>query len=101
MTGHRSLAPTRRALFLRIVEDYVKNPHPVAWRLYFLESHFPPHKLDTALRWLISNGLTGAKFLNWFSAECHNSDLEMHRKLLEVVDNAPLERVIAGKNFKP
>lgn len=89
----------RRTLYFKVIDGYSKL-HLIAQRLHFLEDHFPPDKIDTALKWLVSNRLVHAKFVEWFKIECHNSDLEMHRKLLQVVDNAPLGKVIAGRNFK-
>lgn len=93
------IPPQRRELYLRIWDNYPKF-HLITWRLHFIDGHFPPDKIDRALKWLIANRHTGAAFVRWFSIECKNSDLEMHRKLLEVVNNQGLERVIAGKNFK-
>jgi hypothetical protein len=93
------IPPRRRELYLKIVDmsvDYSLITH----RLHFLDNHFPPHKLDAALEWLVANKITGQKFITWFKEECQYSDLEMHRRLLRVVDNAPLDRVVAGKNFK-
>ena len=94
------LSPERRSLYLRIVDTFSGNPHPITMHLFFLEDHFPPDKTDSALKWLIKNNCTGAKFVTWFHTECQNSDLIMHRKLLEVVNNESVDRIIAGKNFK-
>jgi hypothetical protein len=94
------MSPERREMFLRLVDTMRPPAHEVSWRLHFLDNHFPPDKLDRALRWLIKNDLVGKKFVMWFKSECKNSDLEMHRYLLRVVDNDSLGPVIAGKNFK-
>lgn len=89
----------RRDLCFKIIEI---EPliHPVCQRLYFLDQHFPLEKLDAALRWLIDNGLTGRKFLAWYQAACKGSDLELHRTLLSVVDNAKLAPIVSGRNFR-
>lgn len=94
------LSPIRRDLYLRIVENKRDNVHPITMRLFFIEDHFPTDKIESALRWLIKNNYTGNSFVSWFSSECQNSDLIMHKKLLEVVNNENITRVIAGKNFK-
>lgn len=91
--------PKQRELYLRILDGY-QPIHLVTHRLHFLDSHFPPAKIEAALKWLISNGYTGQKFVLWFGQSCKNSDLEMHRILLMVVDNAKLLPVVAGRNFK-
>lgn len=57
-------------------------------------------KLDRALQWLVSNGITGIHFISWFKGECKGSDLEMHRLLLAGLDNSALKPIIAGRNFK-
>ncbi len=89
----------RRELYFRVIDNY-PNVHAITFRLHFLDNHFPPNKLDRALAWLVLNGISGTKFLDWFKVECKSSDLEMHRLLVSVVDNADLKPVIAGRNFK-
>lgn len=93
------MSPQRRELFLRVINDYAEF-HVITNRLYFLDQHFPPHQVDRALAWLILSGTIGRKFVTWFSDECHNSDLEMHRTLLAIIANKDKERLIAGRNFK-
>lgn len=93
------MTPLRRELFMRILNDEIEI-HPIAMRLQFLQDHFPPDKLDSALRWLINNNLVGKRFVAWFQHVCRSSDLELHRLLLAVMANAKLAPVIAGKNFK-
>lgn len=94
------LTPVRRDLYLRIVESKKDNVHPITMRLFFIEDHFPTEKVESALKWLIKNNYTGSKFVSWFNSECQGSDLIMHRKLLEIVNNEDVTKVIAGKNFK-
>lgn len=90
----------RRQAYLRILND-VKDFHPITNRLYFLDDHFPLDKLDVALQWLIDNRIIGRQFLMWFEQECQNSDLEMHRKLLTIVDNIKaIPMIVAHKNFR-
>ena len=93
------LGPRRRELFFRIIDNY-SDLHAITWRLHFLNSHFPPHQLDVALGWLVSNNVTGRNFVSWFKVQCQNSDLEMQRKLLEVVSNSGLVPIVVGKNFR-
>lgn len=99
MSDPHAIPPHRRELYLRILDNY-RDFHPITSRFYFLDDHFPPQQLDKALRWLIKNDLVGIRFLNWFKHICSNSDLEMHRNLLAVVNNQELPAVVAGKNFK-
>lgn len=89
----------RRELFMRIIDNEVEI-HPIAMRLHYLSDHFNPHKLDSALKWLVKNNAVGKRFVMWFNHVCSGSDLEMVRVLNAVVDNAKLAPVIAGKNFK-
>lgn len=99
MSAEMQMDNRTRDLLLKIVDNH-PDIHPVALRLHFLFDHFPPDKLNTALMWLINNRYTGFSFVSWFKSECKNSDLEMHRLLLSIVDNLQLGRVVAGKNFK-
>lgn len=89
----------RRDLYFKII-DGLSPPHPVAQRLFFLDDHFPPHKLDRALEWLVSHQIVGVWFVRWHKEVCANSDLEMHKILLGIVDNVLIGPVIAGKDFK-
>ena len=94
------ISTERRNLFLRIVDNYPAVDE-IALRLHFLDNHFPPQLLDSALKWLIANRVTGRKFVYWFKEDRMGSDLEVHRFLLRVVENQKgTLHVIAGKNFK-
>jgi hypothetical protein len=93
------IPPHRREIYFRIINGE-QDFHPITLRLHFLNDHFPIDKLDRALKWLIAHNIVGKLFVNWFRMQCHNSDLEMHSRLLRVVDNMPLAPIIAGKNFK-
>jgi hypothetical protein len=89
----------RREMYFKIIDNY-PNFHLITLRLYFLDSHFPPLKLDSALRWLLNARLTGYNFIGWWTNVCKGSDLEMHRILLAILDKMPIASVIAGRNFK-
>jgi hypothetical protein len=93
------MGPVRRDLYFKIIEteDLV---HPISTRLHFLGNHFPPPKLDAALRWLVFHGYTGKNFMTWWQFQCQASDLEMHRFLLMAVDTKILVPVVANKNFR-
>jgi len=93
------IPPRRRELYFQIINGE-QAFDPITLRLHFLNDRFPADKLDRALEWLIKNRIVGKAFIKWVHLDCHNSDLEMHRKLLTVVDNAPSGRVIGGKNFR-
>lgn len=93
------IPPHRRELYFRIINGE-PDFHPITLRLHFLNDHFPVDKLDRALKWLVKNNVVGKIFLNWVRTQCNNSDLEMHSKLLAVVDNSQMLPLIAGKNFK-
>lgn len=94
-----AIPPYRRELYLRIIND-VEDFHLITQRLYFLDDHFPPAKLDHALAWLIASNFVGKSFENWFKIVCKASDLEMHRILISVLANLAPDRLVAGKNFK-
>lgn len=89
----------RRELFFRILDNR-QDIHPITMRFHFLSEHFPQHKLDHALQWLVANDVIGVKFIKWFKQECRGSDLQMHERLLRIVDNEPVPAIIAGKNFR-
>lgn len=96
------IPPHRKQIYFRIIDNVsAQNLHPITLRLHFLEEHFPPNKLDEALIWLVKNNVTGLRFINWFNHQCKSSDLEMHARLIAIVDNNRIiERPIAGKTFK-
>jgi hypothetical protein len=89
----------RRELYFRVI-DHWPDIHPITLRLHFLDNHFPLTKIDAALKWLVSNNLIGKRFVLWFQQACSNSDLEMHRILLSIVDNLDQVKIVAGKNFR-
>jgi hypothetical protein len=93
------MSDKQRQLYFRIIDNR-KDIHPIALRLYFLAEYFPPHKLDSALAWLVRNKITGEEFIKWHAVACMGSDLQMHKALLNVVDNFDPEAIIAGKNFR-
>jgi hypothetical protein len=94
------LSAQRRELCLRVIDGHYANLEVITNRLFFLDNHFPPRKVERALAWLILSGNVGAKFIRWFQDECQSSDLEMHRLLLSIITNKDKEQIVAGKNFK-
>jgi hypothetical protein len=93
------LSQARRKLFLTIWAGHA-DTHSITTRFHYLDCHFPPAKLDAALSWLVRNRLTGQRFVEFVRHDCHNSNLEMHRKLLEKVDNqTDYIRIRYGKDF--
>lgn len=84
---------------MRILDGQV-DIHPITMRLHYLDDHFPPHLLPAALKWLMANNIVGQSFVRWFKFICSNSDLEMHRILLAVVQNAAAAPLFANKNFR-
>lgn len=97
--GWDSMPAIRRELYFRIIDGH-PNLHAIGHRLHFLDEHFPPEKLQPALVWLVANNITGQVFINWFNQVCKQSDLEMHRLLISIVNNEAIGAVVAGKNFK-
>lgn len=93
------MSEKRRELYFKII-DHARDIHPITLRLHFLDNHFPLEKLDLALGWLVQHNYTGRSFLLWFEHVCKNSDLEMHRILLSIVEKAGLTHIVAGKNFR-
>jgi len=94
------ISPVRRESYFRIINNEA-DFHPITYRLHYLNMHFPDSKLDLALSWLVKNNVVGQVFLNWFKVQCSNSDLEMHSRLLTIVDNSKgFLPIVAGKNFK-
>lgn len=93
------IPPHRRELYYRIINGE-RDFHPITLRLHFLNDHFPPDKIDRALTWLVKYNVVGKAFISWFRMQCHASDLEMHSRLLTVVENVKNITPVAGKNFK-
>lgn len=89
----------RKQLYFRVIDNYFVD-HIVLYRMFFLDEHFPPYKLDRALAWLIAAGYTGKAFADWWKYTCRGSDLELHRTLLAELDKVDLMPIVAGKNFK-
>ena len=79
------MSPKLRELYLSVWGG-VSPPHGVTARLHYLDTHFPRLKLEAALKWLVRNKLTGQRFVDWIEMECFGSQLEMHRKLLQMVE---------------
>ena len=98
-SSFKNIPEHRRELYFRVIND-LEDFHPITLRLFFLDDHFPLHKLDSALQWLIANGFVGKQFMGWFKTVCQSSDLEMHRLLLAIVDNLQLAPIIIGRNFR-
>lgn len=92
-----SMTKERRTLLLRIWAGY-RPVHDVTMPLYHLDTHFPQAAVDDALRALIRSGLTGAYFVAWFREDCKNSYLEMHRKLVSMLEKMPERSMFAGKD---
>lgn len=95
------MTPETRFKYLRVVGDH-PDRHAIAHRLHYLDCHFPEHKLDAAITWLIRANLTGARFVQWVDGELHGSNLELHRELLKRIEhsNEKLRQIMAGRDFR-
>ncbi len=75
--------------------------HPVTSPLFYLDTHFPREKLDSALIWLIKNGLVGERFVALIHEQCAGSNLELLRYLLQKVEKtADLRPLVAHKDVR-
>lgn len=74
--------------------------------LHYLDLHFPRSALLPALYYLTRNGLTGAKFMEWYRDKCGGTRPGLHSELLVAIkfdaDSVDARRLklIAGKNFQ-
>jgi len=92
-----TMSDKRRAAFLKVWDGY-EPVHLVTNALYYIYSHFPEDKIDSALAWLIKNKKTGTQFVAfWY--ECGGSNLNLHAKLLSILANEKI-RIVAGRTFR-
>ena len=93
-----NMSPKLRSLYLNIWAG-LAPPHGVTSRLHYLDTFFPRHKLESALKWLVRNKITGQRFVDWIETDCFGSQLEMHRKLLQIVEKERYMRVLTNKDL--
>lgn len=74
--------------------------HDVTEKLHYLDSFFPRAKLEEALRYLVKNKLVGDSFVQWWMGDCHGSNLEMHRVLIQKVERERRTRALTQKDLK-
>lgn len=55
--------------------------HDLAYFLEYTALHLPERMIVPALQWLVSNGLTGSRFLEFVDGTCGRSGLELIRHL--------------------
>jgi hypothetical protein len=99
MQAYPRMSQERRKLYLSIWAGY-EDTHSITTRFHYLDAHFPDEKLNAALNWLLRNQLTGKRFVEFVRAECFNSNLELHRKLLEKINVEKGVRILYGKDFR-
>lgn len=94
------LTDEMRRLYLKVWAGH-EPKHVIASRLHYLDCHFPGDKLKPAIRWLIQNGLTGARFVEFVNQDCSGSNLELHRMLLAILyrEHKKAVHILAGKDF--
>jgi hypothetical protein len=94
------MPPKLRTLYLAVWNG-LNPPHAVTTKLHYLDAFFPRTKLEAALKYLIKNQLTGAKFVEWYADTCSGSDLEMHRELMKQVERTRIRRALtAAKDLR-
>ncbi len=91
----------RRTLYFRVI-DGSGQIETIGERLGFLDVHFPKELLDVALKWLIDHKFTGDNFMYFWRGTCGGSDLELHRRLLQVITKERNKALplFAAKNFR-
>lgn len=87
----------RRSLLLKIWAGHAPI-HDITFPLFQLNANFPKRALDDALRVLVKRGIVGMNFVVWFNVDCKKSYLEMHRKLVSMLEKAPVRALVAGKD---
>lgn len=89
-----------KRLYFRVLGNSAEL-QKIAERLEWLTFHFPSGKLESALEWLIRNGQTGKRFLDFVQFECASSNLELQRRLLmELEKTKEYRRLHAVKDFR-
>lgn len=95
--NYPKIPPHRRELMLKIWAAYLPM-HAVLQPLCFLDMHMHPEAFDLSMKWLIRNGLTGAKFVEFYQT-IGGSDLELQRRLLMQLESTKeYKRLYAGKD---
>lgn len=77
-------------------------PGEITMRLFYLDSHIADQtKIDTGLKWLVKNKITGQAFIDWFNVDCKGSQLEMIRVLMSRIEGEKqLRRLFVGKDMR-
>lgn len=82
----------------------IRDDHPsVNFFAYYLEYvifHMPENMVLPALRWIVNNGLTGRKFLDFVQGDCHRSGLEMIRYLTMRLERERELRTLTAKDLQ-
>lgn len=78
--------PARDIYLFEKIWDHYPEAHKILYYLEFLALHMPAIRLRPSLEWLIRNELTGAKFIDFVSAECASSGLELIRQLTKRIE---------------
>jgi hypothetical protein len=93
--------PAARRKAMLAIWNGAADMHAVFQALHFLDCHAPIDKLDAMLGWLISNKLTGGKFLEFLRGECRGSYLELQRTLLMRIEKVRIKKpILIGKDFR-
>ena len=74
--------------------------HAILTKMHYLDSMFPRDKLEPALRYLVRQGITGDRFVDWYGTKCFGSDLEMHRELMRVVETDLMLRPLTFRDLR-
>lgn len=75
--------------------------HPILQRMHWLDANvLYKEKVDRCLEWLVSNGITGKRFMDFFQGECASSDLGMYTRLVQMIEkDKEKTTLIYGKDF--
>lgn len=76
------------------------SAHEFAYFLEYLIFHMPEPRLVPALWWLVSNRVTGQKFLDFVNEDCSKSGLELVRELTRRIEREANVRPLFAEDIR-
>lgn len=81
--------------------DKIRDGHKatsfIAYYLEYLIFHSKPSHVEPSFSWLLKNGMTGQKFVDFIKVDCRESGLEMIRYItMRLEKEKKLRRLTAG-----
>jgi hypothetical protein len=74
--------------------------HDITYYLEYMSLHLPTERLEPALEWLISKGITGKLFAEFIEQQCAGSALELIKQVTKGIEKTRETRAIMAKDLK-